>query len=171
MGGRASWSVWVGRTRVCVSGSAGWLSCDPKTLRRELRDVEVEVDILKTTKALSGKDRGADPENLTARERTILAHDVHERTGRSVTMLVRRLGLQPGVYYYQLRAMDRPDADVGLLAMIRDAFERSRRRCGYKRIHLELRSAGVIVSARRIMRLMTGNGVVAPFRSSRRYSS
>jgi transposase InsO family protein len=66
--------------------------------------------------------------------------------------------------------MDRPDGDVGLLAMIRDAFERNRR-CGYKRIHLEPRGAGVIVSAKRIMRLMTGNGIVSPSRSSRRHSS
>lgn len=48
------------------------LSSEPKTLRRELKDLEVEVDIMKTTKALSGKDRGADRENPAARERTIL---------------------------------------------------------------------------------------------------
>ncbi|MGE8596710.1 IS3 family transposase [Bifidobacterium bifidum] len=37
-------------------------------------------------------------------------------------------------------------------------FENSRRRYGYRRVHLELRGAGVVVSAKRVMRLMTGTG-------------
>ena len=37
------------------------LTSDPKTLRKEFRDLEVEVDILKTTKELLGKERGVSP--------------------------------------------------------------------------------------------------------------
>lgn len=37
----------------------------------------------------------------------------------------------------------------------RDVFENSRRRYGYRRVHLELRGAGVVVPAKRVMRLMT----------------
>lgn len=68
------------------------LAFDSKTLKREIRDLEVEVDISKTTKEPLGKRQDADPEKLTARDKTILAHDVHERTGRSVTMLAHGLG-------------------------------------------------------------------------------
>ncbi len=35
----------------------------------------------------------------------------------------------------------------------RGVFENSRRRYGYRRVHLELRGAGVVVSAKRVMRL------------------
>ena len=147
------------------------LTSDPKTLRKEIRDLEVEVDILKTTKELLGKGRGVDPANLTAREKSILIRGVHERTHRSVAMLVRRLGLPRSVYYYQLQALARPDRNAPVLGLIRDAFTASRQRYGYRRIHLELRSAGVIVSAKRIMRLMTTNGIIPLFKSSRRYSS
>ena len=53
----------------------------------------------------------------------------------------------------------------------RDVFENSRRRYGYRRVHLELRGAGVVVSAKRVMRLMTRHGLVPVSRSVRRYSS
>ena len=53
----------------------------------------------------------------------------------------------------------------------RDVFENSRRRYGYRRVHLELRGAGVVVSAKRVMRLMARHGLVPVSRSARRYSS
>ena len=67
--------------------------------------------------------------------------------------------------------MKRPDKDASLLELVREAFENSKRRYGYKRIHLELKSMGVRVSAKRIMRLMTRHGLVPLFKSAKRYSS
>ncbi len=49
--------------------------------------------------------------------------------------------------------MNRPDRDEGLLALVRDVFENSLRRYGYRRVWLELRNAGIVVSAKRVMRL------------------
>lgn len=67
--------------------------------------------------------------------------------------------------------MKRPDKDASLLELVREAFENSKRRYGYKRIHPELKSMGVRVSAKRIMRLMTGNGLVPLFKSAKRHGS
>ena len=67
--------------------------------------------------------------------------------------------------------MKRPDKDAPLLELVREAFENSERRYGYKRIHLELKGMGVRVSAKRIMRLMTSHGLVPLFKSAKRYSS
>ena len=53
----------------------------------------------------------------------------------------------------------------------RGVFENSRRRYGYRRVHLELRGAGVVVSTKRVMRLMARHGLVPMSRSARRYSS
>ena len=50
-------------------------------------------------------------------------------------------------------------------------FENSRCRYGYRRVHLELRGVGVVVSAKRVMRLMARHGLVPVSRSARRYSS
>ena len=81
------------------------------------------------------------------------------------------VGIARSTYHYQLKSMKRPDKDAPLLELVREAFENSERRYGYKRIHLELKSMGVRVSAKRIMRLMTSHGLVPLFKSAKRYSS
>lgn len=81
------------------------------------------------------------------------------------------VGIARSTYHYQLNAMKRPDKDAPLLELVREAFENSERRYGYKRIHLEPESMGVRVSAKRIMRLMTSHGLVPLFKSAKRYSS
>ena len=75
------------------------------------------------------------------------------------------VGIARSTYHYQLKSMKRPDKDAPLLELVREAFENSERRYGYKRIHLELKSMGVRVSAKRIMRLMTSHGLVPLFKS------
>lgn len=82
--------------------------------------------------------------------------------GLPVAVLLARVGLARSTYFHQLRAMARPDRDAGLLALVREAFENSGRRYGYRRVWLELRGDGVVVSARRVMRLMTRHGLVPP---------
>ena len=67
--------------------------------------------------------------------------------------------------------MNRPDRDASLLGLVREAFENSGRRYGYKRVHLELRGMGIRVSAKRVMRLMTRHGLVPLLKRARRYSS
>ncbi|WP_232778885.1 IS3 family transposase [Bifidobacterium longum] len=89
-------------------------------------------------------------------------------TARSLLPVV---GIARSTYHYQLNAMKRPDKDAPLLELVREAFENSERRYGYKRIHLEPESMGVRVSAKRIMRLMTSHGLVPLFKSAKRYSS
>ena len=81
------------------------------------------------------------------------------------------VGIARSTYHYQLNAMKRPDKDASLLELVREAFENSERRYGYKRIHLEPKGMGVRVSAKRVMRLMTGHGLVPLFKSAKRYSS
>ena len=81
------------------------------------------------------------------------------------------VGIARGTYHYQPDAMKRPDKDSGLLELVREAFENSKRRYGYKRIHLELKGMGIVASAKRIMRLMTRHGLVPLFKSAKRYGS
>ena len=85
--------------------------------------------------------------------------------------LLARVGLACSTYYRQSDAMNRPDRDEGLLPLVRDVFENSLCRYGYRRVWLGLRSMGIVVSAKRVMWLMTANGLKPLSRSSRRYSS
>lgn len=81
------------------------------------------------------------------------------------------VGIARGTYHYQLNAMKRPDKDSGLLELVREAFENSKRGYGYKRVHLEPESMGVRVSAKRVMRLTARHGLAPLFKSAKWYSS
>lgn len=140
-------------------------------IRREKREAEIELAILKGAVELVGKERGADPDNLTNREKTILVRTIGAGHGVPVGRLLARVGLARSAYYHRLNAMNRPDRDASLLGLVREAFENSGRRYGYKRVHLELRGMGIRVSAKRVMRLMTRHGLVPLLKRARRYSS
>lgn len=131
-------------------------------IRREKQEAEIELAILKGAVELVGKERGADPDNLTNREKTILVRTIGAGHGVPVGRLLARVGLARSTYYHQLNAMNRPDRDASLLGLVREAFENSGRRYGYKRVHLELRGMGIRVSAKRVMRLMTRHGLAPP---------
>ena len=154
-----------------LRGEIASLNADLERLRAERRVLEIRLAIMKGSVELVGKEPGADPDNPTSREKTILIKKVSEALGVNAESLLGEVGIARSTYYYQLKAMTRPDKDRGLLALVREAFENSKRRYGYKRIHLELRSAGIVVSAKRVMRLMTRHGMVPVFRSAKRYSS
>ena len=65
-----------------------------------------------------GKERGADPDNLTNREKTILVKGRQCRTMASPRGVCSPgVGLARSTYYHQLNAMNRPDRDEGLLAL------------------------------------------------------
>ena len=147
------------------------LDTDIERQRREKKELDIEIAIRKGTLELLGKEPGADPENLTSREKTLLVKTVSETLGVTAKSLLPVVGIVRSTYHYQLNAMKRPDKDSGLLELVREAFENSKRRYGYKRIHLELKGMGIVASAKRIMRLMTRHGLVPLFKSAKRYSS
>ncbi len=136
-----------------------------------LKELDIELAIRRGALELMGKEPGADPENLSNREKAILVKTVSESLGVTAKSLLSLVGIARSTYYYQLDAMEKPDGNASLLELVREAFENSRRRYGYKRIHLELKGMGVTVSAKRIMRLMTANGLVPLYKSAKRYSS
>lgn len=131
------------------------LDADVERQRREKRELDVEIAIRRGALELLGKEPGADPENLTNREKTILVKQISEAQRVSVKSLLPVVGLAHSTYHYRLNAMRRPDRDAWLLPLVEGAFENSEKRYGYKRVHLELQGMGITVSAKRVMKLMT----------------
>ena len=147
------------------------LDADVERQRREKKEPDIEIAIRKGTLELLGKEPGTDPENPAGHEKTLLVKQTSEKLGVTAGSLLPVVGVARGTYHYQPDAMKRPDKDSGLLELVREAFENSKRRYGYKRVHLEPESMGVRVSAKRVMRLMTGHGLAPLFKSAKRYGS
>ena len=139
--------------------------------RQTERELDIQIAIRQSTLELLGKEPGADPEDLTNREKTILVGTTSERLAVTVKSLLPMVGLAHSTYHYQRNAMERPDRDAWLLPLVEEAFEDSERRYGHKRVHLELRGIGICVSAKRVMRLMARHGMVPLCKSAKRYGS
>lgn len=138
------------------------LDADVERQRREKKEPDIEIAIRKGTLELLGKEPGTDPENPAGHEKTLLVKQTSEKLGVTAGSLLPVVGVARGTYHYQPDAMKRPDKDSGLLELVREAFENSKRRYGYKRVHLELRGMGIVASAKQIMGLMTRHGLVPP---------
>lgn len=140
--------------------------------RKRLLDMEIEIAVRQGALELLGKGPGAGPEKLGNADKALLVRTTAERYGLSPRLLFAAVGIARSTYYHQLKAMRRRgEKEERLLALVREVFENCKRRYGYRRIRLELRGAGVVVSARRIMRVMSANGLRPVCRSAKRYSS
>ena len=117
------------------------------------------------------KSRAQTRKSPAGREKTLLVKTAGETLGVTAKSLLPVVGIARGTYHYQPDAMKRPDKDASLLELVREAFGNGKRRYGYRRIHLELKGMGIVASAKRIMRLLTGRGLVPLFKSAKRYGS
>lgn len=94
------------------------LGADVERQRREKKELDIEIAIRKGALELLGKEPGADPENLTNREKTILVKQISEAQSVSVKSLLPVVGLAHSTYHYRLNAMRRPDRDAWLLPLV-----------------------------------------------------
>lgn len=74
--------------------------------------------------------------------------------------LLGRCGPSRSTFYADRKRLGRTERDEWLLDPVRRAFEQSRERYGYRRIWRMLRDQGIRVCARRVMKLMTGHGIL-----------
>ena len=105
-----------------LRGEIATLRADLERLRAEQRAMEIRLAIMKGAAELVGKEPGADPDNLTSREKTTLIKDISETLGVNAESLLKEVGIARSTYYYQLKAMRRPDKNANLLSLVREAF-------------------------------------------------
>ena len=105
-----------------LRGEIATLRADLERLRAEQRAMEIRLAIMKGAAELVGKEPGADPDNLTSREKTTLIKDISETLGVNAESLLKEVGIARSTYYYQLKAMRRPDKNANLLSLVREAL-------------------------------------------------
>lgn len=83
------------------------LDADVERQRREKRELDVEIAIRRGTLELLGKGPGADPENLTSREKAILVKQTGERLGVTAKSLFDAVGIPHSTYHLPARRHER----------------------------------------------------------------
>jgi len=138
-------------------------------LRRQVRRLQLEQDILTTANEILKKDAVIDRKLLSNREKTLLVDALKETY--SVPELLDEVGLARSSYFYHRARLDATDKYVEVRRTIADIFESNHRCCGYRRIQASLNRQRVWISEKVVQRLMKQERLIAAAPKRRRYRS
>lgn len=140
-----------------------------EALKREVRRLRLEQDLLKKANELLKKDLGIDRLLLTNREKTQLVDALREVY--TLTELLCEVGLPRSSYFYHRTRLQVADKYVEVRRVMAGIFESNYRCYGYRRMHASLSQQSVNVSEKVVRRLMKQECLVAVGRKRRRYGS
>lgn len=138
-------------------------------LRRDVRRLQLEQDILKKANELLKKDLGIDQQLLTNREKTQLVDAL--RSSYTLTELLEAVGLPRSSFFYHLARLQGADKYVEVRRAMADIFERNYRCYGYRRMRASLTGQSLEISEKVVRRLMKQESLVPVARKRRRYGS
>jgi transposase InsO family protein len=140
-----------------------------ESLRRDIRKLQIEHDILKKANEILKKGLGVDPQLLTNREKTELV-DALKQT-YTLPELLAELGLARSSYFYHRARIQTADKYAGVRLAIADIFELNHRCYGYRRVRAALGRQKVFISEKVVRRLMKQEQLSAATPRRRRYGS
>ena len=140
-----------------------------ESLRRNIRQLQLEHDILKKANELIKKGMGITPQLLSNREKTMLV-DALKQT-YALPELFAVLGLARSSYFYHRARLLLADKYAGARRVIADIFELNHRCYGYRRMRAALRRQELVISEKVVRRLMKQEGLAAAMSRRRRYRS
>ena len=138
-------------------------------LRRDVRRLQLEKDVLKKASELIKKELGIDRQSLTNREKTQLVDAL--RQDYALTELLGEVELPRSSYFYQRARLQVADKYADARQAMTNIFERNYRCYGYRRIHASLSDQSVKISEKVVRRLMKQECLVAATSKRRRYGS
>ena len=140
-----------------------------EALRRDVRRLQLEQDLLKKANEIVKKDLGIDRQLLTNREKTQLVDAL--RQTYTLTELLNAVGLARSSYFYHRARLEVADKYVEVRGTMTDIFERNHRCYGYRRMRASLSRQCVSISEKVVLRLMKQERLVAATPKRRRYGS
>jgi putative transposase len=140
-----------------------------ESLRRDIRRLQLEQDLLKKANEILKKDLGIDQRLLTNREKTQLVDAL--RPTYMLTELLGEVGLPRSSFFYHRARLEVMDKYVEVRRAMTDIFECNYRCYGYRRMHAALTRQAVNISEKVVRRLMKQENLVPVARKRRRYGS
>ena len=145
------------------------LIAELETLKKQVYRLQMEKDILEATAEILKKDPGVDRTKLTNQEKTLLVGTLKNKY--PLADLLDSVGLARSSYFYHRKIATLPDKYETLRGLIIRLFAENNQCYGYRRIHGELRKAGIRVSEKVIQTLMAQHQLVVLSKKKRKYSS
>ena len=140
-----------------------------ETLQRDIRELQIEHDLLKTASEMIKKELGGDLQSLSNREKTMLIVALKKRY--KTPALLARLGLARSSYFYHRARMKQGDKYLPIRQALKEAFESNHRCYGYRRLKAYMKRESISISEKVVRRLMKQEALIVPKPKRRRYSS
>lgn len=137
-------------------------------LKRQVHRLDLEKAILETAAEVLKKDQGISISSLTNREKAIVINALRERF--PLHELLSAIKMAKSSYCYQANAM-RFDKYEALRGEVKQVFEDSKNRYGYRRIHIIITTDGKTVSEKVIRRIMKEEWLAVHSVRQKKYSS
>jgi putative transposase len=145
------------------------LEAQLETLRQDIRQLQLEKDVMKKANELLKKELGIDQQHLTNREKTLLVDALNPTY--TVTELLCELDLPRSSYFYHRARLGVVDKYADVRKAMANIFERNYNCYSARRIHAALPDQSINVSEKVVRRLMKEEGLVAATSKRRRYGS
>ena len=140
-----------------------------ESLQRDIRQLQLEHDILKKANELLKKDLGVDLQLLCNREKTLLVDAL--KPTYALSELLVELDLARSSYFYHRAKLRKPDKYADERLAIAEVFECNHRCYGYRRMRAALRRQEVFISEKVVQRLMKQECLKVAANKKRRYGS
>lgn len=138
-------------------------------LKKQMLEMQMEIDILKETINVLKKDPGIDQTALSNREKAVIIDALKAKY--SLPQLLEKLNLSKSSYYYQEKVLSQPDKYFSLRIRIKELFTENKNRYGYRRIHALLKREGTIVSEKIVRRIMYEENLEVKVKRTAKYHS
>ena len=139
------------------------------TLRRDIRRLQLEKDLLKKANELLKKELGIDRRHLTNREKTQLVDAL--RATYTLTELLCELDLPRSSYFYHRTQLRMADKYADARLAMTEVFECNHRCYGYRRMRAALSRRHMHISEKVVQRLMKQERLFVAANKRRRYGS
>lgn len=142
---------------------------DISELQEQIKQLQMEVDVLKEALNLLKKDPGINITKLKNHEKAVVIDAVEDKY--PLHQLLKCLCMAKSSYYYQKSVMKQSDKYDELRIQIKIIFQENRNCYGYRRIHGELKKIGITVSEKIVRRIMKEEDLTVPTKRIKKYSS
>ena len=145
------------------------LLSEVESLEKQIRRLMLEKDILEETTETIKKDLGADPRNLTNKEKSSLIGVL--KNNYTLNELSEYLEIARSSYFYHRKITLVPYKYEKTREHIVTLFEENGGRYRYRRIHASLSRKGIRISEKVIRRIMRKANLVVLRKTRRKYNS
>ncbi|MGN1394132.1 MAG: IS3 family transposase [Succinivibrionaceae bacterium] len=138
-------------------------------LQKQVKELQMKVDVMSEAFEILKKDLGTDYKYLNNKEKYFIISALKNKY--SILSLLDHLSMSKGSYYYVEKALHKDDKYKAIRPLLKDTFSKNYECYGYRRLHTSLKNIGYTVSEKIVRRLMKEEGIKVIKSKRKRYSS